>query len=183
MSLETSRASLPAAQVGPSSSGMQRLGLVLLLALLMAHFAVVQLATAVQAGDAPRNLHWGLLTFENPRFLIGDVDSYERIKGFPPDPAELGPNRYWDNRFGPFHRWWGPVVPLLFASVWGLSRSYLMLHLVMPLVGAAAVFLTYRLAQLSLGPGAALLAAAFLSSYPLFREHATMAYTEGFSAA
>lgn len=149
-----------------------------LLALLAGHFVIVQGLTGVQFGDAPRNLHWGLLTWEQPGFLRGAVDSYERIKGFPPDPAELGPQRLWANGYGSLHPWWGPLTPGLFALVWGLTRSYLLLQLVIPLAAGATVLLTYGLGRLLLGPRAALVAASFLSLYPLFREYGTVAYNE-----
>jgi hypothetical protein len=154
----------------------------LLLALLAAQFALVQLITGVQFGDAPRNMHWGLLTFEQPGFLTGVVDTSERIKGFRPDPESLGPFRLWDNTYGSLHPWWGPVTPLLFAAVWGATRSYTLLQLVVPLAGGATVLLTYAIAREYLSQRRALLAAAFLACFPLFREYSSVSYTETLSA-
>jgi hypothetical protein len=52
----------------------------------------------------------------------------------------------------------------------------------MPLAGAATVLVTYALARSWLDRRAALLAAAFLACFPLFREYASTAYTEALSA-
>ncbi|NTV64431.1 MAG: glycosyl transferase, partial [Oscillochloris sp.] len=150
--------------------------------LLALQFAIAQLLTGVQFGDAPRNMHWGVLTFEQPSFLSGAVDTSERIKGFRPDPESLGPLRLWDNTYGSLHPWWGPVAPLLFAVVWGATRSYTLLQLVVPLAGGATVLLTYALARDNLGERRALLAAAFLACFPLFREYSSVSYTETLSA-
>ncbi len=169
----------PATGVGPVARPWWRVAVLpALLALLAGHFVVVQALTGVQFGDAPRNLHWGLLTWEQPGFLRGAVDSYERIKGFPPDPAELGPQGLWANGYGSLHPWWGPLTLGLFALVWGLARSYLLLQLVIPLAAGATVLLTYGLGRVLAGPRAALVAASFLSLYPLFREYGTVAYNE-----
>lgn len=153
-----------------------------LLALLMLQFALVQLLTGVQFGDAPRNLHWGLLTAENPRFLIDGLDQYERIKGFPPDPTTLGSRGLWANPYSGLHPWWGPLPPLLFAAVWFVTRSYTLLQMVVPLAGAGTVLLTYRMARQWLDSGPALVAAAFLACFPLFREYSTVSYSEAISA-
>lgn len=164
--------------------GAQRPDLIvaILLALLAGHFALVQLATGLQYGDAPRNLHWGLLTWERAAFLRGAPDTYERIKGFPPHPPELGPRELWRGGYGGLHPWWGPVAPMLLAGIWGLTRSYTALQLLIPLASGATVLLTYAVARRLLGPGAALLAAAFLSAYPLFRDFGTVAYSEALGA-
>ena len=154
----------------------------LLLAALAGQFALVQLATGVQFGDAPRNLHWGLLVWEQPGFLVGGLDSYERIKGFPPVPDDLAPRRLWANSYGGMHPWWGPVTPLLFAGVWGLTRSYTLLQLIIPLAAGATVLLTYGVGRRLIGPGPALTAALFLSCYPLFREYGTVSYNETLGA-
>src|SRR5690242_17398212 len=86
-----------------------------LLALLASQYLIVQLATGPLYGDAPRNLHWGLLTAEQPGFLLGAPDPYERIKGFQPTPESLAPLGLYRNPPSGLHPWWGPVVPLLFA--------------------------------------------------------------------
>ncbi|HWQ14675.1 MAG TPA: glycosyltransferase family 39 protein [Roseiflexaceae bacterium] len=153
-----------------------------LLTLLAGQFALAQLLTGVQYGDAPRNLHWGLLTAERPGFLLGEPDTYERIKGFPPEPESLAPRGLYRGGQGGLHPWWGPVAPLLFALVWRLSGSYTLLQLVAPLAGGGAVLLTYALARGLLGAQPALLAAAFLACFPLYRDYATVSYTEAISA-
>lgn len=152
------------------------------LALLSAQFALVQLLTGVQFGDAPRNMHWGILTFEQPSFLLGATDTFERIKGFPPTPETLGPLRLWNNSYMSLHRWWGPVTPLLFAAIWGLTRSYTLIQLIVPLAGGATVWLTYAVARDVLDQRRALIAAAFLACFPLFREYSSVSYTETLSA-
>ena len=154
----------------------------LLLGLLAAQFALAQLLTGVQFGDATRNMHWGLLTFENPAFLLGDVDRAERINGFPPDPASLGPNERWGNGYHSFHSWWGPVAPLIFATVWGITRSYTLLQLVVPVAGGITVILTFMIARDLLDQRRALLATVFLSCFPLFREYSSVSYIETLSA-
>ncbi|GAB4438380.1 MAG: hypothetical protein OHK0015_31940 [Chloroflexi bacterium OHK40] len=154
----------------------------MLLTLLAGHFALVQLLTGVQFGDAPRNLHWGLLTWEQPAFLIGATDGYERIKGFPPEPPELGPRRLWERPPAGLHPWWGPLTPLFFAAVWGISRSYTLVQLVVPLAAGAGVLLTYAVGRRLIGHGPALAAAIFLSCYPLFREYGTVSYNETLGA-
>lgn len=153
-----------------------------LLALLAGHFLVVQLLTGVQFGDASRNMHWGLLTWEQPAFLRGAPDPYERIKGFPPDPPELAPLGLWANPSAGLHSWWGPVTPGLFALVWGLSRSYTLLQLVIPIAAGATVLLTYWMGRWLIGPRPAVVAAVFLSLYPLFRDYGTVAYNEALGA-
>lgn len=154
----------------------------LLLALLAGHFVVVQLLTGAQFLDAPRNMHWGLLTWEQPGFLLGLPDTYERIKGFPPDPPWLGPMGLWRHTYGSLHTWWGPLTPGLFALVWGVSRSYTLVQLVIPIAAGATVLLTYWMGRTLPGRRAAVVAAIFLSLYPLFREYGTVAYNEALGA-
>lgn len=154
----------------------------LLLALLAGHFVVVQLLTGAQFLDAPRNMHWGLLTWEQPGFLLALPDTYERIKGFPPDPPQLGPMGLWRHPYGSLHPWWGPLTPGLFALVWGMSRSYTLVQLVIPLAAGATVLLTYWMGRALLGGQAAVVAAIFLSLYPLFREYGSVAYNEALGA-
>jgi hypothetical protein len=154
----------------------------LLLALLAGQFALVQLATGAQYGDAPRNLHWGILTWEQPAFLAGAPDTYQLIEGFPASDAAPGSERPGAGQFQSLHSWWGPVVPLLLAAVWGATGSYTALQLVVPLAAGATVLLTYAVGCRALGRGPALAAAAFLALYPLFREYGTVAYTEALGA-
>jgi hypothetical protein len=154
-----------------------------LLALLASQFVLVQLVSGPQYGDAPRNLHWGLLTAENPAFLFGTPDLNERIKGFAPEPETLAPRGLFRGAPGGLHRWWGPVAPALFALVWRLTGSYTLLQLVIPLAGGAAVLLTYQLARGVCGERTALIAAALLACFPLFREFAVVSYTEALGAA
>lgn len=153
-----------------------------ILTLLAGQFALVQALTGSQYGDAPRNMHWGILIVENPAFLFGAPDTYERIKGFPPEPPSLAPRALYRFPQGGLHRWWGPIPPLLFALVWFATHSYTALHLVVPLAGAGVVLLTYWLARLWLTRREALIAAAFLACFPLFRDYATVAYSEALSA-
>jgi hypothetical protein len=141
----------------------------------------VQLLTSPLYGDAPRNLHWGLLTAEQPRFLLGAVDPYERVKGFAPDPASLAPRGLYRNPPSTLHPWWGPVAPLLFALVWISTHSYTLLRLVVPLAGAGVVLLVYSMARYLFDSRRALIAAAFLACFPLFRDYASTAYTEALS--
>jgi hypothetical protein len=155
---------------------------IFLLALLAGQFALTQLITGPQYGDAPRNLHWGVLTAENPAFLLGEPDTYERIKGFPPEPESLAPRGLYRSEPGDLHPWWGPVAPLLFALVWRLSGSYTLLELVVPVAGGGAVLLTYVLGRDLLGRRGGLLAAALLACFPLYREFAVVSYTEALSA-
>lgn len=170
-------------QTGFLAKPRRRTWLVPILLLIAAgHFSVVQLLTGVQFMDSPRNMHWGILTWEQPAFLFGAPDTYERTKGFPPDPPELGPLRLWNNSYGSLHPWWGPVTPLLFAGVWGVSRSYTLLSLVIPIIAGLAVLLTYAMGRAMLGSGPALVAALFLSFYPIFREYGTIAYNEALGA-
>jgi len=171
-----------AGQAAPTRFWWRAVVLPLLLALLAGHFVLVQLFTGVQLGDAPRNLHWGLLTWEQPAFLSGGLDTYERIKGFQPTPEALAPRRLWANPYAGLHPWWGPVTPLLFAGVWGLTRSYTLLQLIIPLAAGATVLLTYSVGRRLIGHGPALAAALFLSCYPLFREYGTVSYNEALGA-
>jgi hypothetical protein len=53
---------------------------------------------------------------------------------------------------------------------------------VVPLAGAGTVLLTYALGRRLLGARQGLMAAAFLACFPLFREFATVSYTEVLSA-
>lgn len=153
-----------------------------LLLLLTSHFVLVQLVTGMQYGDAPRNLHWGLLTWEEPTFLINTPDTFERNKGFVPDPPELAPRGRVGNQPSGLHSWWGPLTPLLFAGVWGLTGSYLLLQLVIPLMAGLVVFVTYQATKRLLNPIAGLLAAAFISLFPVFREYGTISYNEALGA-
>src|SRR5262245_66312542 len=61
------------------------------LTILAAQFIVWQMLLGVQYGDAARNLHWGMVVADNPRFLNGDRDPYEMVTGFIPDPPALAP--------------------------------------------------------------------------------------------
>ncbi len=153
-----------------------------LLCLLASQFIIVQLLTAPLFGDAPRNLHWGILATENPAFLAGAPDMYERIKGFAPDPASLAQRDLWKYPPGSMHRWWGPFVPLLIGAVWMATHSYVAIQLIIPLAGAVTVLLSYVLARDMLDARHALFAALFLSCFPIFREYASTSYSEAFSA-
>lgn len=153
-----------------------------ILTLFAVQYLVWQLLTMPLPGDSPRNLHWGLLTAEQPGFLLNTPDTYERIKGFPPHSEALSVRRLYANPPGTLHRWWGPVVPLILAAVWSITHSYTVLRLIIPLAGAGAVLLTYTLARSWFAPRVALIAAAFLAFFPLFHDFASTAYSEAFSA-
>lgn len=152
------------------------------LAVLAGQFALVQLLTGVQYGDAPRNLHWGILTAENPRFLIGDPDLYGRTKGFVPDPPELAPLGRAEARAGSFHPWWGPVPMGLLAVVWALTHSREVLMLVVPLAAGGVVLTCYTVGNWLFDRRSGLLTAAFVALNPLFYQHAVLSYSEALSA-
>ncbi|GIV96214.1 MAG: hypothetical protein KatS3mg057_0871 [Herpetosiphonaceae bacterium] len=153
-----------------------------LLAFLVLNYAVFQLLTGVQYGDAPRNLHWELYLLEQPRFLLDAEDSYDRINGFPPSPPSLAPSGSATGRGGPLHPWWGPLYPALFAALWWLTGSYTTLHLVVPLAAGAVVLLTYAFGLRYFSRSTALLAAVLLALFPTYREHAPLAFVEPLSA-
>lgn len=96
----------------------------ILLLVLVVHLPVMALLTRPLYGDAPRNLHWGILTAEAPQFLWDQPDPYERIKGFAPSPENLAPRGLYARVVGPLHPWWGPVAPVLLAIVWSITHSY-----------------------------------------------------------
>ena len=154
----------------------------LILALFAVKYLVWQLLTMPLPGDSPRNLHWGLLTAEQPGFPLNTPDTYERIKSFPPHSESLSIRKLYDNSPGALHHWRGPVIPLVLAAVWACAHSYTLLRLVIPLAGTGAVLLTYALARTWFAPRVALIAAAFLAFLPLFRDFASTAYSEAFSA-
>lgn len=153
-----------------------------LLLALAAQFAALQLATGVEYLDAPRNLHWGLYLLEQPRFLLDADDSYDRIHGFVPSPPALAIADALVGRSAPLHPWWGPLYLMLFAAAWQLSGSYTLLRLVSPVAAGAVVLGTYAFGARYFGRRAGLLAAGLLALFPLFREHATMAFAEPISA-
>ncbi len=152
-----------------------------LLLLLAGQYVLIQVLTGPLYGDAPRNLHWGLLAVEQPGFLLNEPDLYPQIKGFAPERPDLAPMGLYNAGTGPLHPWWGPVAPMLFGIVWALTHSYTLLQLVVPLAGAGVVLLTYLLARDLLDARTALIAAAFTACFPLFREYASTSYTEALS--
>ena len=154
----------------------------LIVAILSLQYAVFQLATGVQYWDAPRNLHWGIYTAEQPRFLLDAEDQYDRINGYPPDPATLNPSGSAGGRSTPLHPWWGPLYVLIFAAVWRLTGSYTALALVVPLLAGAVVVLTYMMGRRLFNAQAGLIAAVLLAIFPIFREHAVMSFVEPISA-
>lgn len=152
------------------------------LLLLASQYLLVNLFTAPLFGDAPRNLHWGRLVAEQPDFLIGSHDSYHRVNGFPMgEPTEPGTPE-WEQRGDTLHRWWGPLVLLTWALIWKLTNSLLLAQLVVPLATGATVIVTFLFARDLLGPNRALVAAAFLAWFPIFREFGSSSYIETFSA-
>jgi hypothetical protein len=136
----------------------------------------------VQLLDGPRNLHWGLYVLEEPRFLLDAEDSYARINGFPPEPSALAPAGKAVDRSGALHSWWGPLYPLVFASIWQLTGSYMALQLIIPLVAGGLIVITYLFGQTYFNQRVGLLAATLLALFPTFREHAVLALVEPFSA-
>lgn len=172
----------PAANAQAQRLPLWRRSHTLLLALLAGQYLIWSVLTLPLVGDSPRNLHWGVLITEQPGFLLDTPDPYPFIKGFPPDPPELSARQLYTGVTGALHSWWGPLAPLTLAAVWRLTHSYLALQLVFPLAGAGAVLLTYALARTLAPPRTALLAAAFLACFPLFRDFASTAYSEAFSA-
>lgn len=152
------------------------------LILLTGQFALVQALTGVQYGDASRNLHWGMLTAENPGFLLGAADPYGRTKGFVPDPPELAPLGLAETDERQFHSWWGPLPVLLLALVWKLTGARELLALVVPLAAGGTVLACYALGSWLLDRRDGMLAAAFLALFPLFYQHAVISYSEAISA-
>lgn len=153
-----------------------------LLCALAVQYAAFQLATGVQYWDGPRNLHWGLLVLDEPRFLLDAEDPLNRVNGFPPEDARLAPRGLASDSSSPLHPWWGPLYPLIFGGVWWLTGSYALLQLVVPAAACATVLLTYAFGARYLGRDAGLLGAALLALFPVFREHAVLAFGEPISA-
>ncbi len=154
----------------------------LLLAMLAGQYVLFQALTGVQYGDSPRNLHWGIVAQETPRFLIDAENLYDRVNGFTPDPPSLAPEGLAHGRSGPLHPWWGPLYPILFGVVWRVSTSYAALQLIVPLASGVAVLLTYALGSQYIGKRGGLLAAALLALFPVFREHGPLSFVEPLSA-
>lgn len=152
------------------------------LALLAAQYALVQLAINVQYGDGPRNLHWALVVAENPAFLISDVDVYDHVNGFVPDPPTLAPQGRAGNGNSTYNILWGPTPMLLLAPIWWLTGSRVALALVVPAVAGATVIACYRLGRRLFDQRAALAAAIFLALFPLFYERSVVSYAEPISA-
>lgn len=156
--------------------------LVGLLVLLAGQYAVFQLLTGVQYFDAPRNMQWSLYLLEQPRFLLGAGNTYDRINGFPPHPASLAPYSQIIPHDNPISPWWGPLYLLLFAGVWRVVGSFTVLQLISPLAAGAVVILTYLFGARWFNRRVGLLAAIMLAFFPNYREHAVLALAEPFSA-
>lgn len=153
-----------------------------LLGALAVQYALFQALTGVQYWDSPRNLHWGMVAWETPRFLIDAENPYDRVNGFPPDPASLAPAGLAHGRSGPLHSWWGPLYLILFGVVWHLTGSYQALQLVVPIAAGAVVLLTYAMGARYIGQRGGLMAAALLALFPIFREHGPLSFVEPLSA-
>src|SRR5262245_34707015 len=138
------------------------------LTILAAQFIVWQLLLGVQYGDAGRNLHWGMVVAENPRFLIGDQDPYEMVTGFIPDPPTLAPAGGPRSGFVPFNPLWGPVPLLLMAAVWGLTGSHVLEALVVPAAAGVTVIASYWIGRRLFDKQVAMVSAVFLALFPLF---------------
>lgn len=141
-------------------------------------FPLFQLATGVEYGDAPKNLHWGLYLSEQPRFLLDVTDRYELIRGFLPDPPSLATMGLAGIGGATLHNWWGPLLPSTWALLWRLTGSYTVLRLTMPLAALACVLVVYALARRLATPTVAGWTALLVAWLPLFREHAVLAYSE-----
>ncbi len=152
------------------------------LGLLAAQYALFQVLTGVQYWDSPRNLHWGIVVQETPRFLLDTEDPYDRVNGFAPDPAGLAPAGLAHGRSAPLHPWWGPLYLLLFGTVWRLTGSYALLQLIVPLAAGTVVLLTYTFGVRHFGRDGGMLAAVLLALFPLFREHGPLSFVEPLSA-
>ncbi|ABU58986.1 hypothetical protein [Roseiflexus castenholzii] len=153
-----------------------------LLGALAVQYVLFQALTGVQYGDSPRNLHWGMVAWESPRFLIDAEDPYDRVNGFPPEPASLAPASFARGRSGSLHPWWGPLYLILFGAVWRVSGSYGALQAIVPVAAGMVVILTYALGSRYIGPRGGLLAAALLALFPVFREHGPLSFVEPLSA-
>lgn len=146
--------------------------------LLALQYALVQLALGVQYGDAPRNLHWAQLVAEDPAFLLGALDPYDRVNGFVPDPPALAPLGLARNSLRTYNLIWGPVPMLLLAPIWWMTQSHTALALIVPLVAGATVLALYRLGCQLFDRRTALAAAIFLALFPQFYERAVVSYVE-----
>ena len=150
----------------------------ILVLILASQYIFLQIATGVEYYDAPRNLHWGIYLTEQPRYLLDASDEYDRVFGFMPTPASLAPNGFPSDRPIGMHSWWGPAYLALIAIAWKISHSYLVLRLLGPIISAILVCLTYAFGRRFFNERIGVLAAFFLSCFPIAREHAVMAYFE-----
>ncbi|MGQ9827756.1 MAG: ArnT family glycosyltransferase [Roseiflexus sp.] len=153
-----------------------------LIGALAGQYVVFQLLTGVQYWDSPRNLHWGIVAQELPRFIIDAENPYDRVNGFPPDPASLAPAGLAREHSGPLHPWWGPLYLIVFGLVWRLSGSYALLQSVVPVAAGIVVILTYAFGVRFIGQRGGVLAAALLALFPVFREHGPLSFVEPLSA-
>jgi hypothetical protein len=152
------------------------------LSILAAQFIVWQLLLGVQYGDAARNLHWGIMVAENPRFLIGDQDSYDMVTGFIPDPPALAPAGAPRAELASFNPLWGPVPLLLMAAVWRLTGSHVLEALVVPAAAGMTIIATYAIGRQLFDKQVAMVSAIFMALFPLFFERAIISYGEAISA-
>jgi hypothetical protein len=153
-----------------------------LLAALAVQYAALQLATGVEYLDAQRNMQWGRYVFEQPNFLLGAGNSYDRINGFLPSPASLAPAGHVTGGGGPLSPWWGPLYLALFGGVWWLTGSYTVMQLIGPITAGAAVLLTYAFGKRFFDQRVGWLAAILLALFPTYREHAVLALVEPLAA-
>lgn len=153
-----------------------------LIGVLAGQYVAFQLWTGVQYWDSPRNLHWGIVTQELPRFLIDAENPYDRVNGFPPDPLSLAPAGLARGRSGPLHPWWGPLYLMVFGAVWRLSGSYTLLQAIVPVAAGVVVILTYTFASRFIGQRGGTIAATLLALFPVFREHGPLSFVEPLSA-
>jgi hypothetical protein len=152
------------------------------LTILAAQFMLWQLLLGIQIGDAGRNLHWGILVAENPRYLIGDKDPYDMVTGFIPNPPTLAPAGGPRAELLSFNPLWGPVPLLLMAAVWGLTGSHMLEALVVPAAAGITILATYAIGRRLFDKQVAIVSAVFLALFPLFFERAIISYGEAISA-
>jgi len=150
--------------------------------LVASQYAGLQLLTGAEYFDAPRNLQWGIYLLEQPRFLLDTENSYDRVHGYLPSPPELAPFGYADGHSLPLHPWWGPVYLGLFAAVWGVTQSFTLLRLVVPVAAGATVLLTYLFGVRFFTERIGVTAALLLAFFPNYREMSTIAMVEPISA-
>jgi hypothetical protein len=153
-----------------------------LIVLVASQYTVLQLLTGAEYFDAPRNMQWGIFLLEQPRFLLDTENNYDRINGFLPSSPALAPGGQAQGRSAPLHPWWGPAYLGLFALTWGVTHSFTILRLVVPLAAGATVVVTYLFGMRFFSERIGVMAALLLAFFPNFREMSVIAMVEPISA-